>query len=213
MEENGKITWQREWVNEQLKKKEFDMRAKFVTVEEIEDDSDCTIVKEEINGIPVVFLATEEGHIEEKRGRTMADEEIKENKKARTKEPRRKPSKTRATSTPLGPPKPIKEKLWSTLRESVNLEELSKRTLNAPVPGVTVRELLSISPDLMQQWFGIKRIPPITKAIEKPDAQINSAKGKDSLKMLYAYASPKCKGMIDDSEKKFEMLIYLGAEL
>ena len=73
------------------------------------------------------------------------------------------------------------------------------------MPGVTVRELLSISPDLIQQWFGIKRVTPLGK--DKPDAQINSAKGKDSLKKLYTCASPKCKGLIGDTKIKLEMLI------
>ena len=36
-----------------------------------------------------------------------------------------------------------------TLRETIDIEELSKRALNPPVPGVTVRELLSISPGLI----------------------------------------------------------------
>ena len=43
-----------------------------------------------------------------------------------------------------------KDKLWAMLRESINLEKLSKKGLDAPVPGVTVRGLLSISPDLIQ---------------------------------------------------------------
>ena len=118
----------------------------------------------------MVYLATEEGHVEENRGRTLAEDENKENKKPRTKEPRRRPSRTRTATTPLpSSSKPSKEKLWSTLRETVNLDELSKRTLDAPVPGVTVRELLSISPDLMQQWFGIKKVPPLSKGVEKSD--------------------------------------------
>ena len=79
------------------------------------------------------------------------------------------------------------------------------------MPEVTVRELLSISPDLIQQWFGIKRVPPLGK--DKPDAQINSAKWKDSLKKLYACASPKCKRLIGDTEIKLEMLMESGAEL
>lgn len=36
---------------------------------------------------------------------------------------------------------------------------------------------------LIQQWFGIKRVPPINK--ERTDAQINSAKWNDSKKKLY----------------------------
>ena len=79
------------------------------------------------------------------------------------------------------------------------------------MPGVTVRELLSISPDHIQQWFGIKPVPPLGK--DKPDAHINSAKWKDFLKKLYTRASPKCKGLIDDTEIKLEMLIDSGAEL
>ena len=79
------------------------------------------------------------------------------------------------------------------------------------MPGVLVREPLSISPDLIQQWFGIKRVPPLGK--DKPDAQINSAKWKNSLKQFYACASTKCKGLIGDTEIKLEMLIYSGAEL
>ena len=146
----------------------------------------------------------------------MNDEEDKEKKRPKVRDfppvsrktPRNK-EKERAVTVP--PNKPRQDKLWATLRESVNLDELSKRTLDAPVPGVTVRELLSISPDLIQQWFGIKRVPPLGK--DKPDAQINSAKWKDSLKKLYACASPKCKGLIGDTEIKLEMLIDSGAEL
>jgi len=100
--------------------------------------------------------------------------------------------------------------MWNTLRESVNIGELSKRTLDAPVPGVTVRELLSISPDLIQQWFGVKRVPPL-KAGKEPDAHVYSIKWKEAMRKLYACASPKCRGRVDDME--FDMLIDSGAEL
>ena len=79
------------------------------------------------------------------------------------------------------------------------------------MPEVTVRELLSISPDLIQQWFGNKRVPPLGK--DKPDVQINSAKWKDSLKKLYACASLKCKRLIGETEIKLEMLMDSGVEL
>ena len=46
--------------------------------------------------------------------------------------------------------RPQPEKMWNTLRDSVHIGELSRRTLDAPVPGVTVRKLLSISPDMIQ---------------------------------------------------------------
>ena len=56
-------------MKQQLSKKESGMaRANCVTVEEEDEtmDSACQLVKEEINGIPVVFIATEEADAEEK---------------------------------------------------------------------------------------------------------------------------------------------------
>ena len=193
--------------------------ANCVTVEEEDEtmDSACQLVEEEINGIPVVFIATEEADVEEKRGRSMNDKGNKEKRRLKVRDfppvsrktPLNKENKERAVTAP--PNKPRQDKLWATQRESVNLDELSKRTLDAPVAGVTVRKLLSISPDLIQQWFGIKRVPPLGK--DKPYAQINSAKCKDSLKKLYACTSPKCKRLIGDTEIKLKMLIDSGAEL
>ena len=46
--------------------------------------------------------------------------------------------------------------------------------LDAPVLGVIVRELLSISPDLIQPWFGVKHVPPIKN--KEPNTQVNSTK-------------------------------------
>ena len=129
-----------------------------MTVEEEDEtmDSACELMEEEINGIPVVFIATEEGDVEEKRGRSMNDEGNKEKKRPTVRDfppvSRKTPhnkEKERAVTVP--PNKPRQDKLWATLLEFVNLDELSKWTLDAPVPGVTVRELLSISPDLIQQ--------------------------------------------------------------
>ena len=53
-----------------------------MTVEEEDEtmDSACQLVEEEINEIPVVFIATEEADGEEKRGRSMNDEGNKEKK-------------------------------------------------------------------------------------------------------------------------------------
>ena len=67
VEIEGKITWQQDWVKQQLLKKEYEMaQANCVTVEEDEAiESACHFVEEEINGIPVVFIATEEGDMEE----------------------------------------------------------------------------------------------------------------------------------------------------
>ena len=194
-------------------------RANCMTVEEEDEtmNSACQLVEQEINGIPVVFIATEEADVEDKRGRSMNTEGNKEKKRPKVRDfppvnrktLRTKENKEIAVTVP--PNKPRQDKLWATLQESVNVDEHSKSTLDTPVPGVTVRELLSISPDLIQQWCGIKRLPPVGN--DKPDAQINSAKWKDSLKKLYACASPKCKGLIGDTEIKLEMMIDCGPEL
>jgi len=65
--------------------------------------------------------------------------------------------------------------------------------LDALVPEVTVRELSSISPDMIQQWFGVKRVPPLKKELLKkePDAQAYAVKWKEAMRKLYACASPK----------------------
>jgi len=69
--------------------------------------------------------------------------------------------------------------MWNMLRQSVNIGELSKRTLDAPVPRVTVRELLSISLDLIQQWFVVKRVPPLKG--KEPDVHVYSIKWKEAM--------------------------------
>ena len=133
-------------------------RANCVTDKEEDEtmDSACQLVEEEINGIPVVFIATEEANVEEKRGRSMNVEGNKEKKRPKVvdfppvsqKIPCNIENKQRAVTVP--PNKPCQDKLWATLRESVNLYELCKRTLDASVPRLTVKEHLSISPDLIQ---------------------------------------------------------------
>jgi len=42
--------------------------------------------------------------------------------------------------------------------DSIDIGELSRRILDILVPEVTFMELLSISPDMIQQWFGGKRV-------------------------------------------------------
>jgi len=61
------------------------------------------------------------------------------------------------------------------LQDSVNISELSRQTLDASAPEVTVRELLSISSDMIQKWFGVKRVSPLKK---EPDARAYTIKWK-----------------------------------
>ena len=76
VEIDGKVTWQQEWVRGQLWKKESDMlRANCMTFEKDQNDQEnkCELIREEINRVPVVFLAIEEANVEEKRGRPIED--------------------------------------------------------------------------------------------------------------------------------------------
>ena len=59
-----------------------------MTVEEEDEtmDSACQLVEEEIDGIPVVFIATEEADVEEKPGRSMNDEGNKEKKRPKVRD-------------------------------------------------------------------------------------------------------------------------------
>jgi len=56
-------------------------------------------------------------------------------------------------------------------------------------------------------------VPPLNKELLKkePDARAYAVKWKAAMRKLYACASPKCKGRIENIE--FEMLIDSGAEL
>ena len=65
---------------------------------------------------------------------------------------------------------------------------------------------------MIQKWFGVKRVPPLSKHTDKPvDAEVTTIKWKEATKKLYGYASPKCIGSIEDI--RYEMLIDSGAEL
>ena len=152
-------------------------RANCMTFEKDQDEQEngCQLIRKKINGVPVVFLVTEESDVEEKKGRPIQDVAEEERKRPRTREPARRSSQTNQRALTVPPNRSTnKDMFWATLTQSVNLEELSERTLYVTVLGVMVRDLLSILPHLIQQWFGIKRVPPINK--EKAEPQINSAK-------------------------------------
>jgi len=211
-EVDRKIIWQKDWVREKLLAKERDLQSKaqYVTVE--------TNPNELMNGDEVIYKPFWEPDMFEKQTCNIWDDGDRDNTKWKALSSEKKPKRILKREKPVrdltkpavekADKKPQHEKMWNQLRESIDIDELSKRTLDAPVPGVTVRELLSISLDLIQQWFGVKHVPPIKN--KEPDAQLNSIK-KEAMRKLYACASPKCKGRIEEDE--FEMWIDLGAEL
>jgi len=208
------MKWQKDWVHERLLAKESEILPKVQCV--MGDNTTKTVVHdilEQMNGEEVVYKLFWD--VEEKRARDTWDEYDHPDTKRPAFSP---PTKILKRDKPLRQPageheekhekRPQPEKMWNTLRDSVDISELSRRTLDAPVPGATVRELLSISPDMIQQWFGVKRVPPLKK---EPDAQAYAVKWKEAMRKLYACASPKCKGRIENI--KFEVLIDSGAEL
>ena len=90
------------------------------------------------------------------------------------------------------------------MRETIDIRDVSKRTLGAALPGAMVRELLSISTDLIQQWFSIKRVPRIHSAStqDKPDANAYSVGWKEALRKMYACVSQKCKAELKIQNSK-----------
>ena len=80
------------------------LRGNCVTFEEDKDEQEnqCQLSRWEINRVPVVFLATEEADVEEKRGRLIQDVSEKENKRPRTREPVKRSPRTnkRAVTVP-----------------------------------------------------------------------------------------------------------------
>ena len=215
-EVGGVIKWQKEWVHEYLKMKESEIpKIQCITMETEGKGAACNMM-EKMNGENVIYMQSREMEVDEKSVRESCHEGEKETEwQALTPE---NPPKILRRNKPqvIQPaaersPRPAQhEKMWNMLRKSVNIGELSKRTLDAPVPEVTVRELLLISLDLIQQWFGVKRVP-LLKAGKELDAHVYCIKWKEAIRKLYACASPKCRGRVDDME--FDMLIDSGAEL
>jgi hypothetical protein len=119
--------------------------------------------QEEINGEPVVYVAVREAGVAEKRVHKKGDEG--DNERGGQEKSVQKEQESRGN-------------LWNSLRESVDIEELVNRTLETPVPGITVKHLLSISPEMIQQWFGVNRVPPIKDVKEIKDVKIKKRIGE-----------------------------------
>jgi len=175
-------------VHERLLAKE----SKIPKVHSITGDSTTKTVvhniQEQMNGEEVVYKPFWDVEIEEKRARDTWDEGDYPKKKRPAFSP---PTKILTRDKPLRQPageheekRPQPEKMWNMSRDSVDIGELSRQTLDAPVPGVTVRELLSISPDMIQQWFGVKRVLLLKKEPLKkePDTRAYAVKWKEAMR-------------------------------
>ena len=160
-EVEGGIKWQKQWVQDHMLMKERNLfHVQTMFVEDSNAGVSCNVVEEaeKINGEPVVYKASKEleVEVEEKRVRDRGDEGDNNQRTKQLFNPDRPPKILKRGEKSNKENQPKQEKLWNSLRGTVNIDELTKRTLDAPVPGVTVRDLLSISPEMIQQWFGIK---------------------------------------------------------
>jgi len=74
----------------------------------------------------------------------------------------------------------------------VDIDKLSRQISDALVLRVTVKKLLSILSNMIQQWFGVKRVSPLKKEPLKkePDTRAYSVKWKEAIRKLYACVSP-----------------------
>ena len=49
---------------------------------------------------------------------------------------------------------------WEELRKEANVTTINDKLMETVVP-IKLKELLSILPDLISHWFGVKRVPPL----------------------------------------------------
>jgi len=123
-------------------------------VEDSKAGVSCNVVKEakKINRELVVYETSKEleVEVEEKRIRDRGDKGDNNQQTKQLFNPHRPPKILKRGENSNKENQPKQEKLWNSLHSTVNIDELTKRTLDAPVPGVTVRDLLSISPEMIQ---------------------------------------------------------------
>src|SRR5258706_7507093 len=102
---------------------------------------------------------------------------------------------------------------WEELRKEANITTINDKLMETVVP-IKLKELLSISPDLISHWFGVKRVPPLqVKEKDLKEAfEVSAARWISKAdERLYACATPRCKGSIEGSVE--EALIDCGSEL
>ena len=103
---------------------------------------------------------------------------------------------------------------WEDIRKDADVLGISDKLLTTVVP-ITLKELLPISPDLISNWFGVKRVPslPAKEKDLKEAFEVSAAKWISKAdEPLFGCAAPRCRGSIEDTMEE-EMLIDCGSEL
>ena len=99
------------------------------------------------------------------------------------------------------------------MRKKANVTTINDKLIDTVV-SIKLKELLSISPDLILYWFGVRRVPPLQikekdlKEVFKVSAARWISKADEP---LYACATLRCKGSIEGSIE--EALIDYRSEL
>ena len=118
------------------------------------------------------------------------------------------------------------------LRSEAEPEKMVNKILNQNIDGITVREVLGLSPDLLKELWGVKRFPALKGAAHVPATSGEKAqtdlperhthlianrltRGNERVlveKHLYACASPMVMGKLEGA-KRVKMLIDSGSEM
>ncbi|KAF8423035.1 hypothetical protein EV426DRAFT_705522 [Tirmania nivea] len=154
----------------------------------------CWLGSSLANGELVFYQASKESIIEEKEARDIRDERVVNFR------------------VPVSNNSKINNRIstnWSMFREAVNISELSKRTLDAFVLGVAIREPIDLTGhDSTMVW--VKRGSPFieTRNMEAPGANTYTIKQEEALSKSYPCASPRYEG-----DMKFEIVNESGTYL
>ena len=105
--------------------------------------------------------------------------------------------------------------LWEKIRMEGDIAKISNKILDETVLNLTFKDILAILPDLITEWFRIKKVPSVPlkeKDLKEAFEVCVTRWGKGAHKPLYMCASPKCTGKVDVNYQ-VEMLIDCGSEL
>ena len=71
-----------------------------------------------------------------------------------------RPKKTRNANRDLETAKAKTVPFWEEMRQEANVTTINDKLMETVVP-IKLKELLSVLPDLISHWFGVKRVPPL----------------------------------------------------
>ena len=101
--------------------------------------------------------------------------------------------------------------IWEEIRKNADISDISDKLLKTVVLGITLKELLSVSLDLISHCFGVKRVPSLLIR-EKGLKEVSATKWISRAdEPLFTCAAPRCRGSIEGTVEE-EMPIDCGSE-